>query len=103
LLCGGLACVVMASVLPLYQTLLRHCSNIGIAVVVYRRKVEAKWHITAACKTSKGLRERIYQDTMNFERGIYLQLPPKAFIGFTRCCVHVASIQFQSKYEHFFI
>jgi len=46
MLCGGWACAVTASVLPLYQTLLRHCSNMGIAVVVYRRKVEAKWHIT---------------------------------------------------------
>ena len=34
MLCGGLVCVVTASVLPLYQTLLRHCSNMGIAVVV---------------------------------------------------------------------
>ena len=35
--------------------------------------------------TSKGLRELIYQDKMNFERATYLQLPTKAFIGFTRC------------------
>lgn len=45
--------------------------------------------LTAACKTSKGLRERIYQDTMNIERATYLQLPTKAFIGFTRCCAYV--------------
>ena len=41
--------------------------------------------LTAACKTSKGLRERIYQDMMNFERATYDRLPTKAFIGFTRC------------------
>lgn len=45
--------------------------------------------ITDACKTSKGLRERINQITMNFERATYYRLPTKAFIGFTRCCAYV--------------